>query len=122
MELLPLVPWLPLNAVKGVADLMFSYSEDLPVSCSNLGDLPSELACADGTPAEYVLTRALDTSVTEGELQRSHGQLVIVSARINGKISISVEAYRLGAENTAERLRDLVKQTLEEFGLTGLIA
>lgn len=121
MELLPLIPWLPRNAVKGVADLMFSYSEDLPVSCSNLGDLPSDLACADGTPAEYVLVRALDTNVTEGELQRSHGQLVVVSARINGKVSISVEAYQLGAENTKERLRDLVQRTLADFRLTGAI-
>ena len=121
MELLPLIPFLPQNAVKGVADLMFSYSEDLPVSCSNLGDLPSDLACVDGTPAEYMLVRALDTHVTEGELERSHGQLVVVSGRINGTISISVEAYQLGAENTKERLRDLVGQTLSEFGLTGVV-
>jgi hypothetical protein len=91
------------------------------VSCSNLGDLPPDLAQVDGTAAEYVLIRALDTDVTMGELERSHGQLVVVSGRINGKISISVEAYELGAENSKERLRSVVTQTLGEFGLTGVI-
>lgn len=121
MELMPLVPWLPQQAIKGVADLLFAYSEDLPVSCSNLGDLPPDLAQVDGTAAEYVLIRALDTDVTMGELERSHGQLVVVSGRINGKISISVEAYELGAENSKERLRSVVAQTLDEFGLSGVI-
>ena len=121
MELMPLIPWLPQSAVKGVADLLFAYSEDLPISCSNLGDLPPDLAQVDGTPAEYVLIRALDTDVTVGELERSHGQLVVVSGRINGKISISVEAYELGAENSKERLRAVVSQTLAEFGLSGVI-
>jgi hypothetical protein len=44
-----------------------------------------------------------------------------VSGRINGKISISVEAYKLGAENSQQELRELVRQTLGEFGLSGVI-
>lgn len=121
IELMALVPWLPRGAVKGIAELIFSYSEDRPVSCSNLGDLAPELARVDGTDAEYVFIRALDTDVTLGELQRSHGQLVVVSGRINGKISISVEAYQLGAENSKARLRGLAERTLGEFGLAGII-
>lgn len=121
MDLMALIPWLPKSSVKGIADLLFSYSEDLPVSCSNLGDLPPDLARLDGTPAENVFIRALDSNVTLGELERSHGQLVIVSGRINGKISISVEAYQLDAENSKPRLRELAMRTLAEFGLTGAI-
>lgn len=121
IELMALVPWLPQGAVKGIAELVFSYSDDLPVSCSNLGDLAPILARVDGTDAEYVFIRALDTNVTLRELQRSHGQLVVVSGRIGGKVSISVEAYQLGAENSKERLRGLAKQTLADFGLTGQI-
>jgi len=121
MELLSLIPWLPQSSVKGVADLLFAYSEDLPVSCSNLGDLPPDLARVDGSPADYVFIRAIDTDVTIGELQRSHGQLVVVSGRINGKISISVEAYQLDAENSKARLRGVVEQTLAEFGLSAAI-
>ncbi|BBY66665.1 hypothetical protein [Mycolicibacterium helvum] len=121
MELLPLMPWLPKAAVKGVAELLFSYSEDLPVSCSNLGDLPPQIAQVDGTTAELVILRALDQNVTLQEMQRSHGQLVVVSARINGKVTISIEAYEIGAENSKQRLRDLAEATLTEFGLTAVI-
>ncbi len=121
MELLALLPWLPRSAVKGVAELLFSYSEDLPVSCSNLGDLPPEVARVDGTTAEYIVIRALDTGVTLGELQRSHGQLVVVSGRINGKVSISVDGYQLGAENTRELLRRTVQECLADFELEAVL-
>ena len=120
IELMALMPWLPRRAVKGLAELLFSYSEDLPLSCSNLGDLPPDLARVDGTDAEYVFIRAIDTDVTLGELRRSHGQLVVVSGRINGKVAISIEAYRLGGENTHEQLRELAKHTLDEFGLAAV--
>jgi hypothetical protein len=121
MELLPLMPWLPKAAVKGVAELLFSYSEDLPVSCSNLGDLPPQIAQVDGTSAELVVLRALDQNVTMQEMERSHGQLVVVSARVNGKVSVSIEAYEIGAENSKQRLRDLAEATLTDFGLTAVI-
>ncbi|MCX2930203.1 hypothetical protein ORI20_07950 [Mycobacterium sp. CVI_P3] len=121
MELFPLMPWLPKAAVKGVAELLFSYSEDLPVSCSNLGDLPPQIAQVDGTTAEVVILRALDQNVTLREMERSHGQLVVVSARVNGKVVISVEAYEIGAENSKQRLRELAEATLTDFGLTAVI-
>lgn len=121
MELFPLMPWLPQVAVKGVAELLFSYSEDLPVSCSNLGDLPPQIAQVDGTTAEKVVLRALDQTVTRREIERSHGQLVVVSARLGGKVVISIEAYEIGADNTKQRLRDLVERTLTEFGLNATI-
>lgn len=121
MELFPLMPWLPKPAVKGVAELLFSYSEDLPVSCSNLGDLPPQIAQVDGTTAEKVVLRALDQNVTRREIERSHGQLVVVSARLNGKVIVSIEAYEIGADNTKQRLRELAAATLTEFGLNAVI-
>jgi hypothetical protein len=54
-------------------------------------------------------------------MQRSHGQLVVVSARVNGKVLISIEAYEIGAENSKQRLRDLAVATLTDFGLTAVI-
>lgn len=121
LEILGLIPWLPQAGVKSIVELMFGYSADLPVSCSNLGDLPPQLGQVDGTDAEYVFIRAKDANVTHLDLQRSHGQLVVVSGRINGKVSISVEAYEVGAENSKTRLRELAAETLSEFGLTGVI-
>lgn len=121
IELLAIAPWLPQSAIKGIAEVMFDYSESLPVSCSHVGDLQPDVGRVDGTAAEYVFCRGIDTNVTLGELKRSKGQLVLVSGRINGMVSIAVEGYQLGAENTRERLHEIAEQTLSEFGLTGVI-
>lgn len=115
----PLVPWFPRRAALVVADQMFSYADDLPSSCSNLGDIPGHLANVDGTPAQTVVARSVDQNVTLRDLHRSHGTLVVVSGRINGRIWIAVEAYELGAENSRARLGRIVEQTLAEFGVDG---
>jgi hypothetical protein len=120
-DLLPLLPWLPPAAVRGAADLMFEYGEDLPVTCSNLGDLFPDLARIDGTPAKYVLTRGLDNNVKLSDLQRTQGHLVVVSSRINGTISIGVEAFQLNTTNSRANLRRLAQETLAEFRLEGVI-
>ena len=46
---------------------------------------------------------------------------MVVSGRINGTISISVEAYQLDAENSKARLREIVTQTVHDLGLSGEI-
>ena len=118
-KLYPLVTWSPQRTATAVAGLMFSYADALPSSCSNLGDIPGHLANLDGTPAEHLVARSVDQNVTMRDLRRSHGTLVVVSGRINGRIFVSVEAYELGAENSRERLRGIVSQTLVEFGIYG---
>lgn len=114
--LLPLTPLVPKRAVKRTADVMFG---DLPVSCSNLGQLDPAVGRIDGTDAEYFLMRAVDQKVTRGEIERVGGQLVVASGRINSKVTIGVVGYRNGGTNTSAALRELVAQTLAEFGLTG---
>jgi len=121
MAFLPLIPWFPRTVTKKLVGAMFSYEETLPVSCSNIGDLPGQLANIDGTAAEIFFARSVDQNVTMRDLQRSHGTLVVVSGRMNGKIWLAVEAYQLGAENSKARLRALVEQTLAEFGLSAAI-
>ena len=121
LDMAPLIPWLPRNAVKGIVNSLFAYSEDVPVSCSNMGELPPIVGQIDGTDADYLLLRGADQNVTEREMERSNGQLVIVSGRINGKISISVEAYQPRSENSKRWLREIAQQTLTDFGLTGVI-
>lgn len=118
-KLYPLVAWSPQRTATAVAGLMFSYADSLPSSCSNLGDVPGHLANLDGTPAEHVIARSVDQNVTLRDLRRSHGTLVVVSGRINGRLWIAVEAYELGAENSRERLQGIVKRTLAEFGVDG---
>ena len=87
LQLLPLIPWIPKRAVKRLADAAFGFNADLPVSCSNFGDIPPEIGRPDGTDAEYVILRGLDRDVTQQVLEQRGGLLNVVSGRIGGKIS-----------------------------------
>ncbi|KRD20425.1 hypothetical protein ASE48_01040 [Mycobacterium sp. Root265] len=119
LELMPLVPLVPKRLVKKVADMMIA-SDDMPVVCSNMGDLPPVLTSVDGTEAEYTSFYGVDQATPRGELEQGDGQLVVVSGRISGKIIIGIVAYQSGAENTKTRLREMTADTLAEFDLTGV--
>jgi hypothetical protein len=119
LELLPLVPLVPRRALKKVADLFFGSGDDLPVSCSNLGDVHEAVGRPDGTDAEYVMVRGVDQNVRRADIERAGGQLVVVAGRIGGKMSIGIVAYQPGGENSKEHLRELAARTLAEFDLTG---
>jgi hypothetical protein len=116
--LLPITPFVPRRAVRGTVDVVFG---ELPVSCSNLGDVPIEIARLDGTDAEYVVCRALDQNVTRTAVERAGGQLVLAAGRVVGTMSIGVVGYQVGAENSREWLSDQVIQTLAYFDLKGVI-
>lgn len=120
LELLPLTPFVPKRAVRRGADVVFNFA-DLPVSCSNLGDVDPDVARVDGTPAEYVVLRGVDRHVTRRFLELRGGLLTVVAGRIAGKMSISVIAYQPGRENSKSQLRELGAKVLAEFGLAGVI-
>ncbi|MDA4106128.1 hypothetical protein [Mycolicibacterium holsaticum] len=121
LQLLPLVPFVPRSALKRVVEQFLGSGAELPVSCSNMGDIDPAAACADGTPAEYTMLRGVDQNVRRADVERAGGQLVLVVARISGRISIDVVGYQVGVENSKQRLRDVAARTLAEFGLTGEI-
>jgi hypothetical protein len=121
LELLPLIPFVPKRAVKGGADAIFGFAADLPVSCSNLGDLEPAVGRADGTQAEYFILRGVDRHITRRALEQRSGLLTVVAGRLCGNMEISVIAYLPGQENTKTHLRELVASTLAELGLTGRI-
>jgi hypothetical protein len=116
--LLPITPFVPTRAVRRTADVIFG---DLPVSCSNLGDVPPSLSRVDGTEAEYMLFRPVDQGVTRAALERAGGQLVVAAGRIAGHVSVNVVGYEVGAENTREWLADKMVRTLSDFGLKGTV-
>jgi hypothetical protein len=120
LQLLPLIPFIPKRGVKRLADMAFGFA-DLPLSCTNLGDLDPAVGRPDGTDAEYVILRGLDRQITQQDLERRRGLLTVVSGRIGGKISLAVIAYQPGVANSKPRLRELAKDTLAEFDLTGVI-
>ncbi len=121
LQLLPLTPFIPKRAVKRGADVMFGFAADLPVSCSNLGDLDPTIGRPDGTDAEYVMLRGVDRHVTRQALEQRRGLLTVVAGRIVGKMSINIVAYQPGGNNSKPHLRELAAHTLAEFDLTGVI-
>jgi hypothetical protein len=119
-ELLPLTPFIPKIAVRRTADLAFGFTAQ-PVSCSNVGDLPVEVACPGGAPAEQVMLRGVDRHITRRVLEERNGLLTVVAGRLNRKVTITVVGYQPGAENTKECLRERVATALGEFELSGII-
>lgn len=120
--LLPAIAWLPRSITTALVNQLFQYNNELPVSCSYLGTLPTGFACIDGAPCERVLTRAVDVNVTHRDLQRSHGHLVVVASCHAETISLCIEAYQLApTPTTTEMLRQATQQTLAEFELDAVI-
>lgn len=117
---LPLIPLIPKRVMKHVGSALFGFG-NLPVACSNMGELDASIGRPDGTQAEYVYLRGVDRQMTRREHERANGELVVVSGRIAGKVTIGVIAYRPGAENSKAALRELAAKTLAEFELTGVI-
>ncbi|BBZ28352.1 hypothetical protein MMAD_26470 [Mycolicibacterium madagascariense] len=120
MELLPLTPFIPKVAVRRTADLAFGFAAQ-PTSCSNVGDLPVDVAKLDGTAAELVIMRGADQHVTRRVLEERQGVLTLVCGRLDGKVSMTIVGYQPGAINTKECLRERVATSLAELGLTAVV-
>lgn len=120
LALLPLTPFVPKAAVRGAADLAFGFTAE-PVSCSNVGDLPVDVARLDGTVADQVIVRGVDQHVTRRVLEERHGLLTVVCGRLDGKVTMTVVGYQPGIVNTKNCLRERVAAALGDLGLTGVI-
>lgn len=119
VELLPLIPLVPKRGLAKTVDVAFGFSVDVPVSCSNLGDLPADIMRVDGAPADHLIFRGVDRNVTRSALDRRGGLLTVASGRMAGEIVLSVMSYQPGGDNTQDGLRAVIRRTLDEFGLTG---
>jgi hypothetical protein len=122
LQLAPLAPFTPKRMWKRGVDAAFA-DPDRPVVCSNLGDVGSVVGWVDGTHCEYAYARGIRQHMTRQSLERTGGQLHLLSFRtpVLGKIFFHVLGYQPGAENTKPALRELAARTLAEFGLTGEI-
>ena len=121
-QVAPLAPFTPKRTWKRVMDRAIE-DPDHPVVFSNLGDVGDIVTCLDGTRCEYGYARGTSQHLTRRWLERTGGKLQLLYFRMPGlgKVSISLLAYQLGAENTKSALRELVVRTLAEFDLAGEI-
>ncbi|WP_304528656.1 type I polyketide synthase [Mycobacterium sp. E2327] len=100
---------------------MAAGGASLPVTVSNLGDLPPAANRPDGTDADYVNMRGLEPDIKKSTLEHIGGQLFVGSGRGRGKIFIRISAYVLGRSNTQDELREIISRTFAEFDLTAEI-
>ena len=121
LRLLPLTPFIPKRVVRKMADVAFGFSTELPVSCSNMGDVPEGLPNLDGTEADFVFLRGIDRVATRHALEERRGLLTVVAGRINGTETLTFAAYAPGAENTTSWLKVELEKTLAAFELSGVI-
>lgn len=117
---LALTPMVPKSLARRLAVVALG-SADLPIGCSNLGELDPAVNRPDGTDADYVSIRLVEQGVKRNSLDRMAGQLFLASGRIHGKIFITVAAYQVGGKNSNNDLTELVSRALAEFELTGAI-
>ncbi len=121
VELLPLISFVPRRAMGRMADMAFNFTADVPVSCSNMGDVPDDLLRLDGTAAERLYFGGVDRNLTLDVLERRRGLMTVASARLGGMVILPVMSYQPGTDNSRARLREAIAQTLAEFELSGSI-
>lgn len=115
LQLLPLTPFIPKRAVNGTAGMVFG---GLPVTCSNLGDVPLMIGSVDGVGQASVMTCfGADQNLRKADLERGGGMLILASGRYNDQVIIGTVGYQVGAANTRKGLLALVEQTASEFGI-----
>jgi hypothetical protein len=116
--LLPLVPLLPKRIAKRCVGVATGSAAG--VVSSNLGAAPAAVNRPDGTDADYVSVTSLYPGMTKATLHRVGGVLALLSARVNGQVFVSVQAYQPGRPNSNDLLRQAFSSVLDEFSLNAL--
>ncbi len=116
LPLTPLVPQRLARRLEGMA-----LGSGAPIGCSNLGPLAPSVNRPDGTDAEFLFVRQMESRITADILERLGGTLFLASGRANGQVFLTVSAWQTGADNSRQRLVDLVRDALGDFGLSGTV-
>lgn len=117
-DLLPLVPFIPRRAFRGLSEAAFGFADVRPVTLSSAGELPIELLQLDGTPADRLCFRGVDRRVTRDSLIRRGGLLSVFVASVGGTFMVNVVSFQPHTPNSRAQVRQLVEQTLDEFDVT----
>jgi len=117
--LLPLVPFVPRHAFSAASHLALGALADLPVTCSNLGDLPRDMLQIDGAAADRMCFRGIDRSVARRAIEARGGVATLFAGGIPGFIALSFVAYQPGLVTEARHLRVLVERLLADYQLAG---
>jgi len=116
MAMTPFTPRVLLRRLEKVAA---DLSDD--VGCSNLGDCDPRINRPDGTDADWMAARSIESPVTAAILDRMRGYLFAGAGRVHGRIFISVGAWVPGEFNSKPQLREWLVRAVCDMGLTGTV-
>ena len=117
--LLPLVPFIPKRLFARAGQLALGAFTDLPITCSNLGELPEDVLKIDGTSAEDICCRGVDRPLTLSAIEARGGVATLFAGVIPGFLALSFVAYQPGVVTETHQLHQLVKEVLKRYELTG---
>lgn len=118
-KLLPLVPFVPPRAFSAASHLALGALADLPITCSNLGDLPKDVLQIDGHAADGMCFRGIDRPVARRAIEARQGVATLFAGVIPGFIALSFVAYQPGVVTEPQHLRALVERLLADYELAG---
>lgn len=113
---LPLVPYTPKFLLRRLE--MVALKVGKPIGVSNMADLPKEVNRPDGSEADFFTSRLAEPGLTEADLDRMGGRMMLASGNVAGKVCLSVVAWEPGTPNTKAALVQAVRQALADFGLS----
>lgn len=116
---LPLTPLTPQAMLRRLEGMVLAVNS--PIACSNMGELDPAFGRIDGADANSAVIRGLEPQITSRVLNRIGGQLLLAGCRLRGQMSVAVGSWTVGGPNSKEALRDVVVETLADFGLTGIV-
>jgi hypothetical protein len=115
---MPLVPLIPRAVARRLEGMVVG---GVLIGSSNLGELDPQVNRPDGTDADYFAVR-MGERIDRAHLRRHDGVFFpVVSARVRGRISVSVGYANADGSTTTEQLLATVRGVLEDFGLSGLV-
>lgn len=116
---LPLTPLVPKRLARRLEGM--ALGSGAPIGCSNLGPLDAAVNRPDGTDAEFLSVRQMESQLSADILQRLGGTLFLASGRVHGQVFVTVCGWQLGADNARATLAAQVRDVLDDFGLAGTV-
>ena len=116
--LLPLIPYVPPWLARHLERM--ALGSDMPVGCSILGTLPSELEHPCGAASSLQIS--LLEQYTVADLDRLGGLLFLVCYRLGGRVFVTASGYAPGRITVRSELAPLVQAALADLGLRGTLS
>lgn len=116
---LPLTPLIPKALARRLSGVALGSSA--VIGCSNIGEVDAAVNRPDGTDAEFFSIRAMESRITRAEIVRQAGLMFLVSARVNGQVSVTVSFADPAGSNSRDDLLRVLSGAVADFGLSATV-